>query len=851
MASDSFNDIALKMGIDSTGVTTGLQSVSRKLRQFKDESDGGYADRFRKMGTDPKVLKQQTDALDEFVFKTKAANAAKEAEWQKETDARVAAAARQRQIDDAAQRHLEQTVAANNKANLERIRSSDDMSRKVVSYHERLRNELRARNDAIARDAEAAANAETQRLVRQYQQMRNLQAGANGSVYTQMGSSGYNSQYNEDRNARTAVKLREIAAAERTLANATRDRLAAEAQVAAIVNRNMTATQQYEQAMRNLLALQMRPGISAAQRDAEAVSFTAQRVRLTRQHNAALQAQNAHMNQTVDTARVMTGVWGQLSFAAEDFFQGMLFGDVRAALLGASNNLTMVARGLWQVNTASGVAAVSMGTIAVAAGGVAAAGVAAYAAWYLFVGYAKASTKELEDSVRALNLMLNQFEGNVARAQKARAFDGMYQDLKKSEDAYKKIQEEQRRVADLQDDLKQKKFDSNLDGLLEAENSIGGERAKEEMLRYLGDIKANGDALSKATAEEASRLYAEMENAAAQGDAHRFQNAREQLQWMLMGLQNLQGDWFDLAAVNALQESFDTSWFERGVSKSASELMLEVEEMKRRGDELKKIGKDISEGEREILRLKEAQIALLQHELELKDKAEALVRDEVSQRLNGSEIQRRDAKLEADRLAERKKFMGEWHDFPLVKDGPVEDRSKEFDAIWAEHLNQQTQERQRQADLANDEVIARREILQLEMSGTELQRQQYRMQQKQEQYLGTTAAQFAAQQAAMQMGGIPGGMMAQAAAAADQAASLEFMKAAKIELEKEITAAMPQQAVQGQLGTNANAAQSSAIEQTLRSEFSKDNPQLEAMRRLLDDINRNIANGGSRLVVVP
>ena len=104
----------------------------------------------------------------------------------------------------------------------------------------------------------------------------------------------------------------------------------------------------------------------------------------------------------------MAGILAQLSFGLEDFAQGIAMGDLRAALLGASNNMTMVVRGLMDMSAASRTALVSTlaipGAIALIGGTV--VGLYAYSQW---LHSATRDTRTLSDAIRDAQLGLEKF----------------------------------------------------------------------------------------------------------------------------------------------------------------------------------------------------------------------------------------------------------------------------------------------------------------------------------------------------------------------------------------------------------------------------------------------------------
>jgi hypothetical protein len=275
----------------------------------------------------------------------------------------------------------------------------------------------------------------------------------------------------------------------------------------------------------------------------------------------AAQAARQHAN----AARVMTGVMTQASFALEDFTQGIIFGDLRTALLGASNNLTMVARGLIQMgNNAGGVGAALAGVwgwlIAIPA---AAVGMLAAFNW---AHYAEMDVRSLSDALNAANIGLEKFKQSANRLRRELETAFEIRNMTDVDAINNKIERIMIDMAVKERELQNLRRDAAIESNAFLENQLGGSEALLELQRQIDKTKAIGSAEEIAAAKELEVLMARIREAARQGNP---ETAIASLREMYTILNNMElddaFDWVgDLTALDKLELTFGPGYIFSG-----------------------------------------------------------------------------------------------------------------------------------------------------------------------------------------------------------------------------------------------------------------------------------------------
>jgi len=612
--STSIADLVIKLGIDASGVQSGLQSAAAATRAFKDKS-----------GFDPAKAEMDAAAFRIAFFKKN--NEEKKAAEQEASYARTRLLVQEQltfERDQAAKvsasrRGIAAQKAAAQEASYARTRLLVQEQLTFERHQAAKLRVIKEAADAQKAAAKEAANAQKAAVqaqltferdqaakLRMIKEAANAQKAAVQAQITanQPSIANFASQYqsiNEERSAQAAAvvaarRARDIADAAR-MKVAAAQQVTAEQQVNQTIQRNMTAFEKYEQSIRNLDTLKTKLNVTTGKAILTDEAYYREIERLTValvRQGRAQQAAAGHVNQTTDAARVMTGVMGQASFAAEDFIQGMVFGDVRSALLGASNNLTMVARGLISLQapafqTALATAAIPVG-LAVAVVG------AALLAENL--SHAVAEARTLEELLR--NALIGMARGDsVAAAQAAVRMSQLEREIRLRAQAGvtdpTALSSEIIRAENEQLRLKEKLLE--LEREIERNSRVNSVTAKEMVTLQLGGVESrselekalykeiqSGDAARIASGREALNTIARMEAAASAGQRENYINEARKLyeqlnnmmlgngvgvgEVLLVGLLGglvgtsgaLDGILSDLTALNALEDVFNTAW---------------------------------------------------------------------------------------------------------------------------------------------------------------------------------------------------------------------------------------------------------------------------------------------------
>jgi len=811
--STSIADLVIKLGIDASGVQSGLQSAAAATRAFKDKSgfDPAKAEMdaaafriafFKKNNEEKKAVEQEASyartrllVQEQLTFERDQAAkvlAARSGIAAQKAAAQEASYARTRLL---VQEQL--TFERDQAAKLRVIKEAADAQKAAAKEASYARTRLLVQEQLTFERDQAAK-------LRMIKEAANAQKAAVQAQITanQPSIANFASQYqsiNEERSAQAAAvvaarRARDIADAARMKVAATkaeRDYANSLRQAEAATRSVMTIEERFRAERERLIRLAFVMNNQTGQYVLSATSLNRALTNLTistiRQQQAQ-RATNIVMNQGADAARVMTGVIGQASFAAEDFIQGMVFGDVRSALLGASNNLTMVARGLISLQapafqTALATAAIPVG-LAVAVVG------AALLAENL--SHAVAEARTLEELLR--NALIGMARGDsVAAAQAAVRMSQLEREIRLRAQAGvtdpTALSNEIIRAENEQLRLKEKLLE--LEREIERNSRVNSVTAKEMVTLQLGGVESrselekalykeiqSGDAARIASGREALNTIARMEAAASAGQRENYINEARKLyeqlnnmmlgngvgvgEVLLVGLLGglvgtsgaLDGILSDLTALNALEDVFNTAW-DGAQNIEDQTALLAIRER------LEKMGITTQEQ-------LDAQIKLMN---ELKQ-VEAEIADLETRHAAAVQLQIQNALL--------------------IK------QSKEA------------------------ALDAQREETTFLLRATEVQKELLRIKKEQQEYMGDEVGPPTLAQAAL---------------------GIEFLQAQKDALVKEMHNAIPE--VKGGLEQNTFSAQAKAFEQIQK----KPDEQQKKMVELLASIDQALANGGHILLV--
>ena len=286
---------------------------------------------------------------------------------------------------------------------------------------------------------------------------------------------------------------------------------------------------------------------------------------------------NAAVQQGADQARILSGVLTQASFAAEDFIQGIVFGDIRTALLGAANNMTMVVRGLLQMQAASaaaGAAVTATGAATATATTVMGMGIASVVgllvaipaavvglgSYLLWLNRAKADTRDLEQALADLNEQWIKFErlstinrqGRREAASIGRTSSSEAADAKAAELLAERVEMEKALI-----DVQNKVSRQNREIF---EHTMGGANALQELKDQIANTIAFGSAEEVAAAQRMTQLLDQASAAAEQGDFNTMIAAMQEINNLASdGALRDWTEWVDdLGSFDALQKLFNT-----------------------------------------------------------------------------------------------------------------------------------------------------------------------------------------------------------------------------------------------------------------------------------------------------
>jgi hypothetical protein len=324
------------------------------------------------------------------------------------------------------------------------------------------------------------------------------------------------------------------------------------------------------------------------------------------QYNRAVKQSQQVMQASAAGMGKMTGVLAQLSFGIEDFAQGIAMGDLRSALLGASNNMSMVVRGLVDMREGTTIAGMAVGKfVGIVAGGLAAAGALAY---YLnWLSQAKRDTRSLTDAIRDATMgfdLLGTASKNQMRIERERMSINRITSI---EEISRREQEHMLDQIANEKELMRIRNESSVKAAEIITNMMGGAEARVDAELYLQNLIGSKNADLAKQATEMQKALFDAQRAMAEGNAETtiremrkvFEFLNDEAIKSLFNAENAAhrplAFLFDRTALNALEEYFEANMFLAGESE---------EKLRQLREEALKTKKDLTEAEAEQNRLK-------------------------------------------------------------------------------------------------------------------------------------------------------------------------------------------------------------------------------------------------------
>lgn len=379
------------------------------------------------------------------------------------------------------------------------------------------------------------------------------------------------------------------------------------------------------------------------------------------QYNEAMRQSEQVMNSQRAGFGQTSGVLAQLSFGVEDFAQGIAMGDLRAAMLGASNNITMVVRGLISMDAAA--RAAIMSTTALAA-----AFVLIPTALFLIVDpfeWLKSAVKDarsLADAIRDATMGLDKFNKTAEFQSRMRDVETSVSRVTSVEDAIRREQELANEKLNAERKLQNVQREAAIEAQATIDMMLGGSSARAELEKYIAKTRSEGAEDEIQAVREIERLVAQSQEAARQGEAESVINNMRRV-FELLNERNLDlgDDWIaDITALDALEEFFQKNYFTAGE---------DADKLRELREQLLKTDEKITEAEREqqliaaeliSLEIKRQELAAQKtHEMERQARLAATLENE-RQKEELFLIKATEQERELYRLRqEQKKFVGE------------------------------------------------------------------------------------------------------------------------------------------------------------------------------------------------
>lgn len=519
------------------------------------------------------------------------------------------------------------------------------------------------------------------------------------------------------------------------------------------------------------------------------------------QFNAAVKESERVMRTSGKGAGAYTGMLAQASFAAEDFIQGIAMGDLRAALLGASNNLTMVARGAFEA--AEGMTILGMGikTFTAYALGIpaVAGGLVAYTSW---LNRAVKDTRDLgtvlRDTARGFELVEQRMSFRQQAGRERQRIDEI-EDITQAQRELKKATTDQAEAEERLVKARAKRSREGTDILI---STLGGQDAYIELQSLIHDLGESEHEASITLGQAMEQSLEGAFGAAQAGEAEKMINYLREINNLSnsMIMQNAKpGGLFenlnillnDITAQDSLEAVFNTGFLQQTEDqerlREIREKMLQISlDIAKAENDVKQATTNKADSERRILELKQDQIRL-----------------------------QNEALKEEQRIAEQQRL-------------------------------QRQAEVQGESDLLEEK--RKQQIFDLE--ATENQKEMLRIQQQMREFMGPAGT---IQPLAMSSitGPLAAALMTGQMQQEAQAAGMQFLEVQATNLEKEIAALQESSSpeVIGGMQQDAFQAQADAFKQIFAAENKQPNPQLTRQIQLLTDIRAAVAAGGVIKVV--
>lgn len=526
----------------------------------------------------------------------------------------------------------------------------------------------------------------------------------------------------------------------------------------------------------------------------------------TKQFNAAVKESERVMRASASGAGAYTGMLAQASFAAEDFIQGIAMGDLRSALLGASNNLTMVARGAFQAAEGVTVLGMSVKTFLGYLIGIPAA-VAGLAIAFAEVNRAKRETLSLDEAIREAQQGYGIREINQQAKERARDEKLRIENIDTILQAEKDLKKQTEDQLKLRERLTMEETKRSATASRMIENLLGGPMAVTEFEDIMNNMKNSGDQASRDLAMSMERNISQATQALTSGDVNRsIQNLRE------------------------LYERMNDIIYSR--------------------NRLEDVGSGLNAPFESLQYLINDPTAL--DSLEELFQAGVVFAGENDQALNDLRDKMTQVGMESLRI--RKEL-----EQATANEQQLEQRLQELRAEGLRLLNEQFKEKQRIAEqerMENAAAIAnearlleeKRKRAVFDMTATDQQKEMLRIQEQMFEFMGP---------AGIVQGFAPPGVLGAPEMLAQlqqegKAAGMQFLQAQATLLEKEIEALQQASSpeILGGMQQNALQAQADAFKQMFAA-ANKQNPQLTALGQKLDAIRNAIQSGNILQVVGP
>jgi len=466
----------------------------------------------------------------------------------------------------------------------------------------------------------------------------------------------YTDQYEEDRAKRRQKKEEEIARAEEVKTNRLMQNRKYQSEANSLLEtyeRNLlasrNATQRYNDEMSRLNWLlthnNQETGRSFLTNSEYKRLKTALIQETIRQQQAekrlaqSLKETQSTVHQSQKSYSELTGVMTQLSFATEDFIQGVAFGDFRNALLGASNNLTQVARGLFAMGAEAGTLSSVFTTLNAALLAIP-AGILAGVQVERWLNGAARDARTLADAIRDATFGLESF-GRAAAAQSSqRLFDQRLSGMESTAQVESEMENVTNRRLEVEKEIENIRRQGAIVGEEVIRNAMGGAEAIADLEQRIFYTRRVGSQAEKEAAAEIERSLARAREAAREGRSETVINELRSLFELLNSGALANGtEWLsDITALNSLEEIFQTGYVFAGES---SERLREIRET------LANTNNDLSEAQIKQLQAEEQMLQLVERHKQLKQEEQDAAA--LEERNKAGELKAEQDRLEAKR----------------------------------------------------------------------------------------------------------------------------------------------------------------------------------------------------------